>query len=243
VAVAARSHVSEGLADLLADTGEPEVIAALVGNDGAALSASTLERIRTDYGDHAAIQDRLLQRHNLPLAVIESFLTAIGERVGWPVISQRCMSKAEARQLMARLRDCATRSMDADALRNPSIERQLQHRSTTAALGPEDLLTFLRDGEIGQLEIGLAVLADVDPARARRLLYSADNRGLAALCARARLGVAHYVALRMAMDLAERGLEGADPETAYASDTIAMAQKQYDLIRKDGPQAALRFAA
>lgn len=243
VAVAARSHVSEGLADLLADTGEPEVIAALVGNDGAELSAGTLERIRTGHSDDSAIQDRLLQRHNLPLAVIDGSLAAIGERVGWPVISQRCMSKAEARQLMARLRDCATLAMDADAPRDPSIERQLHHRLTTAALGPEDLLAFLRDGEIGQLEIGLAVLADVDPVRARRLLYSADNRGLAALCARARFGVPHYVALRMVMDLAERGLEGADPETTYASDTIAMAQKQYDLIRKDGPQAALRFAA
>lgn len=243
LAVAGRNHLSAGPGDLLADTDEPEVIAVLAGNDGAELSIGTLERIRQDYRDHLSIQDRLLRRHNLPPAVIDGFLTAISERVGWPVISQRCMSKAEARQLMARLRDCATLSMDADAPRDPSIERQLHHRLTTAALGPEDILGFLRDGEIGHLEIGLALLADVDPARARRLLYSADNRGLAALCARANFGVPHYIALRMAMDLAERGVEGADPETAYSAETIARVQKQYDLIRKEGTQTALCFAS
>jgi hypothetical protein len=109
--------------------------------------------------------------------------------------------------------------------------------------GPEDILAWLRDGEIGGVEAGLARLADLDPARVRELLHGADRRGLAALCARADFGAPHYVALRMALDLAERGFEGADPEVVYPPETITFVQKQYDLIRGDAAQIAFWFAA
>jgi uncharacterized protein (DUF2336 family) len=243
LAVARRGHLPEALSDLLADTNEPEVIAALVGNDGAELSTATLLRIREDCGEDSKVQERLLRRPNLPRVLIERLLTAIGEGVGWAAICQRCMSKAEARQLMARLRDRAAASTDAEAPEDPAIERELRHRLAAGELGPQDIVTFLRDGDIARVEAGLALLADVDPQRAGRLLHSADNRGLAALCARADFGAPHYVAVRMAMDLAERGLEGADPETTCSPETITSLQRHYDLIRGDRAQIALCIAS
>ena len=90
--------------------------------------------------------------------------------------------------------------------------QQLRHRFSERRAGTRGHPSAsLRDGEIGGVEAGLALLADVDPARARELLHAADRRGLAALCARADFGAPHYVALRMALDLAEQGFEGADP--------------------------------
>jgi hypothetical protein len=38
----------------------------------------------------------------------------------------------------------------------------------------------------------------------------------------------------MALDLAEQGFEGTDPEVAYPSATVTFVQKQYDLIRGSG---------
>ena len=72
-------------------------------------------------------------------------------------------------------------------------------------------MAFLRDGAIAKVEAGLALLADIDVPRVRQLLYGMDKRGLAALCARAGFGAPHYIAIRMALDLAEQGMEGADP--------------------------------
>jgi hypothetical protein len=69
-----------------------------------------------------------------------------------------------------------------------------------------------------------------------------DKRGLAALCARAAFGAPHYLALRMALDLAEQGMEGADPDTTYSAQTIAFVQQQYDQIRSDRAQIAPWFA-
>jgi uncharacterized protein (DUF2336 family) len=242
LAVAQRAHLSEGLSDLLADTNEPEVLAVLVGNPGAELSTARLLRIEADHRDDRRIQDRLIRRPDLPSALVARFLAAIGERLAWQALRKRRMSKAEARQLIAAVRDRATAAIDRSEHGETSAGQQLRDRFRSGELGPEDILGFLREGEIGGAEAGLALLAGVDLARVRELLHGADRRGLAALCARADFGAPHYVALRMALDLAEQGFEGADPEVVYPSETITFVQKQYDLIRGDAAQIAFWFA-
>jgi hypothetical protein len=46
----------------------------------------------------------------------------------------------------------------------------------------------------------------------------------------------------MALDLAEQGFEGIEPEVSYPSATVTFVQKQYDLIRGDRAQIAFWFA-
>ena len=242
LAVAGREHLSEWLSDVLADTGEPEVVAALTGNPGAQLSVATLRRIGEDYRDERAIQDRLIRRPALPYELVDQLVNAIGERLEWELIQQRRISKTEARQLMAAARDRATLSIVARDHGEKSIERELRHRFTTGELTPEDVVAFLRDGAVTKVEAGLALLADIDVPRVRQLLYGMDKRGLAALCARAGFGAPHYIAIRMALDLAEQGMEGADPEPTYSAETITFVHQQYDLIRGDRAQITPWFA-
>jgi uncharacterized protein (DUF2336 family) len=239
--VAGRSHLSEKVSELLVDTNEPQVVAALLDNSGAELSAATCRRIRETYGEDRSIQDRLIRRPNLPYELVDDLLTAIGTRLEWQVLCERRMSKADARQLMAAMRDRATASIDATDGGEGSVERQLRHRLASGELGPEEVLGMLRDGTIVEVESSLALLAGVGPARAHQLLHSADPRALAALCARAKFGAPHYVALRMALDLAEQGFEGSEPEATYAPEMIKTVQGQYDLARADRSQIAFWF--
>ena len=243
LAVAGRERLSEWLSDVLADTNEAEVVAVLTGNPGAELSVATLRRIADDYRDDRAIQDRLIRRPALPYELVDQLVAAIGDRLEWELIQQRRIGKAEARQLMAAARDRATLSIVAREHGEKSIERELRHRFTAGDLGPEDIVGFLRDGEVARVEAGLALLADLDVPRARELLYGMDKRGLAALCARAGFGAPHYVALRMALDLAEQGLDGANPESTYSAETITFVQQQYDQIRSDRAQMTTLFLA
>ncbi|HEX6112837.1 MAG TPA: DUF2336 domain-containing protein, partial [Geminicoccaceae bacterium] len=165
------------------------------------------------------------------------------DRLEWDLVRQRRIGKAEARQLMTAARERAALSTVAREQAERSIERELRHRFTAGDLGPEDIVRFLRDGEIARLETGLALLAGLDLLRARALLYGMNKRGFAALCARAGFGAPHYVALRMALDLAEQGLDGADPESTYRADTITFVQQQYDQIRSDRAQMSTWFSS
>jgi uncharacterized protein (DUF2336 family) len=238
LAVAGRERLSEPLADVLTDTDSPDVVAVLTGNPGAELSVATLRRIADAYREDRAVQDRLIRRPALPRELLEQLLMTLGERLEWELLRQRRIDKSEARQLMAAARERAALSSTAREREERAIERELRHRISAGDLGPEDILRFLRDGEIARLEAGLALLAGLDLRRVRDLLYGMNKRAFAALCARAGFGAPHYVALRMALDLAEQALDGADPESTYAADTIFDVQEQFDQIRSDRAQMA-----
>jgi uncharacterized protein (DUF2336 family) len=233
LAVAGREHLSEYLSEIVADAGDAEVIARLVGNAGAQISIETLTRMAEDYREDRGIQDRLVRRPALPYELVDRMVAEIGERLEWELVRKRRMTSEEARQLMAATRERATINIVAREHGERSLERELRERLTIGELGPEQLLTYLRDGEISRFEAGIALLADIDLRRARQLLYGVDRRGLAALAARAGFATPHYVALRMTLDLAERGVKGTAPHAPYGEDTMRFIQDQYEQIRTD----------
>jgi uncharacterized protein (DUF2336 family) len=233
LAIAGREHLTEYLCDVVADTGEAEVVARLAGNAGAKISLKTLTRLADDYRDDRDVQDRLVRRPALPYELVDRMVAEIGERLEWELVRRRRMTADEARQLMAATRERATINIVAREHGERSVERELRERLTVGELGPELLLGYLRDGEISRFEAGIALLADTDLRRARRLLYGVDRRGLAALAARAGFTTPHYVALRMTLDLAERGVKGAAHQAAYGDDTMRFVQDQYEQIKAD----------
>jgi uncharacterized protein (DUF2336 family) len=233
LAVAGREHLTEYLSDVVVDTGDAEVVARLAGNAGAKISLKTLTRLADDYRDDRDVQDRLVRRPALPYELVDRMVAEIGERLEWELVRRRRMTADEARQLMAATRERATINIVAREHGERSVERELRERLTVGELGPEELLSYLRDGEISRFEAGVALLADIDLRRARRLLYGVDRRGLAALAARAGFATPHYVALRMTLDLAERGVKGAANQSTYGDDTMRFIQDQYEQIKAD----------
>jgi uncharacterized protein (DUF2336 family) len=233
LAVAGREHLSELLSDALAEVGDGEVVARLVGNAGAKISLATLQRVAADYREDAGVQERLIRRPALPYELVNHLVEVIGQRLEWDLVRTRRMGVDEARQLMAATRERATLSIVAREHGERSMERELRRRLSEGGLGPEEVLGFLRDGDIGRVEASFVLLADLDLARTRQLLYGMDKRGLAVMCARAGFGTPHYVALRMVLDLAEQGLKGEAADAGYAEDTLRFIQEQYQRIQAD----------
>lgn len=231
LAVAGREHLSEVISDILADSGEAEVVARLIGNAGAQISLATLQRVAADYRDDTGVQDRLIRRPALPYELVDHLVGVIGERLEWDLVRQRRMSAEEAHQLMAATRERATLSIVAREHGERSLERELRRCFADGELGPEEVLAFLRNGEIGRVEASFVLLAEIDLSRTRQLLYGMDKRGLTALCARAGFGTPHYIAMRMTLDLAEQGLSGKAAEASYSDETMRFIQDQYERIR------------
>lgn len=235
LAVAGRSQLSEQLGEALASTGEPEVVARLVGNVGAQLSKRTLKQIIHDYREERRVQDPLIRRPALPYELVDELVGVIGERLEWELVRERRMGAEEAHQLLAAIRDQATLQIVTRSHGEDSREPDLKRKHDAGELGSEEVLGFLRDGQIGRVEAALALLADTEILRVRQLLYGLDKRGMAALCARAGFATPHYVVLRMTLDLAERGVDGSrngDGE-GYGIETVHFVQNQYEGMLAD----------
>ena len=81
LAVAGRRQVPTAVCPALIDTAEREVVAALVGNDGAELEEGQLSTVLESFADDPAITTPMAYRRILPMAVAERLVTLVSENL------------------------------------------------------------------------------------------------------------------------------------------------------------------
>lgn len=232
LAVAGRSGLSERLAHALLDTRREEVAARLAANVKSELTHAVLGRIAEEWRASREVHDRLVRRPALPYELVEKLVEAVGERVGWELVRTRRISPEEARRVVLALREHVAIGLTARARDESGLLRHLRQRWLAGELGPDDFLAFLRDGDVASLEGAFAVAAGLSLRRVREILYGRDRRYFAAMCARAGLPPPHYLALRLALELAEAAVREMKPQ-AYDADALRFLQEQYERYRGD----------
>lgn len=233
LAVAARENLSEAITEALVDTGHQEVVLRVVGNATAKLSATTLRRVAADWRGDKAIQDRLVRRPQLPYELVEHLVGMIGDRLEWELVQNRRLSAEQARALVAAARERAAVTLTAADHGDHRRERDLRARVRSGEHDHEAVLKDLRDGDIEAFELGIALHAQLDLKTVRRLLYHDDRRHLCALAVRAGFPTPHYLALRMALDVAARSVAEPGEPVGYGSDTLQFLTLQYERMRAD----------
>jgi uncharacterized protein (DUF2336 family) len=233
LAVAARTSLSNTVSEALVDTGEGEVVGAVVANPGADLSPELLRRVAKQWAGDPAVQERLVRRPGLPFNLVEQMVEAIGQRLEIDLVRGRGLTAEEARELMRVTRERAAIAIAARDRDERGMERAMRARHAHGELGPESLIAMLRDGDVASFELAVAVLADVEPRRCRQLIYHDDRRHLAALCVRAGVPTPHYLSVRIALQLAQAAVAGSDREAPYGNDTIRFLHEQYERLRTD----------
>ncbi len=174
-----------------------------------------------------------MRRPALPYEMVERLAGLVADRLEWELVRNRQIDPGLARQIVNAARDRATISLVAREHGKHGPERELRRRYLDGELGPEEVLAFLREGDIASFEAGMALLADVDTARVRRLIYSDDRRRLAALCIRAGFPVALYVVVRMTLELAEQSVSPSRKRFGYSAETMRYVHEQYDRLKAD----------
>ncbi|MGH1479768.1 MAG: DUF2336 domain-containing protein [Geminicoccales bacterium] len=234
LAVAGRDTINEDLADALIDSNESDVIMRLITNSGARISNDALYCLAKDYENDIDIQDRLAQRPNLPPELVDHLLGAIGDKLAWDLVTDRSMDLDEARRLVAATKERTAKKLGREDKVEKATLRSLHERMAAGDLTALDILGFLRDGDVRKFEGSLSAMARLNSVKTRQLLYNLDKRCLAVLCLRAGLGTPQYLAVRMALDLADRKVSDGRAERAkYPTETIRFVQEQYERIRKD----------
>jgi len=233
-AIAGRRTVSEPVTDALIASDYADAILRLLTNDGALFTHDGLLRLATDFGGHFEIQDLLVKRANLPPEVVDRLIDGIGEALKWDLLKNRSIEPTEARHLASALKGKTGKAIAKRDANDQATTAKLQERMAQGLLKPLDILYFLQNGHVGRFESALAVIANIELLQTRRLLYNMDKRGLAALCLHAGLGTPQYMAVRMALDLADMGIgEMRARSVKYPAKTARFVQDQYERLRTD----------
>lgn len=233
LAVAGREQISEGLSQTLVEHGDETVVVRLVGNLGAKLSERTLLQIIDDYASSSDVNSRLVQRPALPSNIIEEMVNSITHRLTWDMIGRKEMDSAQARVIIEAVRERAKAEIDVREQADHQRMDVLRETYEAGELHPELLMTYLRDGDIAGFEVGMSLLSKLPVDEVRRLVYEPDRRYLSGLCVRSNFSAAHYITLRMALELAEVTVTGEITHRGYNTESIRRLQRQYEVLQND----------
>lgn len=242
IAIARRKEVPAELADALIETDNAHVVGTLVGNNGATLSEAGLNRIVDRFGDMPAIQEPLVKRDRLPIAVAERLVARLSDHLRDYLVAHHDLTIDSASELILKARERATVNLIGEGKGTADVERLARQLYANGRLTPSLVLRALCAGDVLFFEVAISTMAKVKLPNARRLIHDPGMLGLQSLCTRAGLPPSLQGAIRMALDVAqETDFGGADYDREiYSRTMIERILTQCDTMRSEDADYLLR---
>ncbi len=229
VAIAKRAQISENVSEALVDAGNEEAVTSLVANVGAEISEKSLQKVVDDLGDREAIQDAMVHRPKLPVAVSERLVTVVSEKFLVEMINHHDLPEDVVTDMILQARERAVLSLstDSDEADVGTLVRQLNENGR---LTPSIMLRGLCMGDLTFFEAALAERAGISLTNARRLIHDSGSLGLRTICRQANIPVQQLVAVRAAINVSEEmEYDGREHDRErYSRRMIERIMTQYD---------------
>jgi uncharacterized protein (DUF2336 family) len=182
LSVAARRSVSEDVAEALVDTGNEDVIATLLHNNGAGLSREVMEYLVGESKRVDRYQNPLVQRGDLPPDLAQRMYWWVTAALRKHIVENFSIDATDLDAALDEATEGALKK-EAKAVEKPDEAESLIDRLVDLGeLTPGLLVRSLGQGEVALFETGLARLAGLRRQLVRRILYEPGGEGLAILC-------------------------------------------------------------
>lgn len=202
VAVAGRPVVSGAVSEVLVETGNEQVVTALVANQRADIPEPTLALVVEDFADRPAVGKLLADRVNLPITVAERLLARASDALRQQLAARAGTPQALASELLLQARERAVLGLLGDNIAEQDVDTLVDHLLANQRLTPSIVVRALCMGDLAFFETALARRARVPVANARALIYDAGPLGLKAIFDKAGLPAAYFPAARAGVGVA-----------------------------------------
>ena len=180
LAVAMRRSLSETVSTALVDSGNVDVIAALLENHGARISAETMEYLVEQSQRVDTYQNPLLRRPELDPELARRMLWWVSAALRQHILDKFPIKAIDVDEaLEASTNDLAAAPSTAVSRKSAQLVNSL---SQAEPIDSHLLVETLRQGEIALFEAMLAKLTGINPTMIRRLLFDRGGDRLAIAC-------------------------------------------------------------
>jgi len=203
-AIAARESVSEIVADAIVEADEPTAVATLVGNDGAQLKETTLQRVLDRHSEDDDIKEPMAKRTQLPVTVLERLVVAASVGLRDVLTRRSDLPGNLASDLVLNTRERATASLLSPTSPAADALQLAQHLKQSGRLSASLILRAICLGDLTFVEAAFSVLADIPVHNARLLMYDAGPLGFKAVFERCRLPAEFFELFRIGLRVAQQ---------------------------------------
>lgn len=238
-AIAGRPTVSEAVADVLVDHGDEDVVAALVGNEGAAVAEGTMHKVVDKFGDSERVQAPLVKRSSLPITVSERLVAKVSDKLIDRLVTQHELPGTLADDLVMNIRERATLGLLSSDAHELDAEALVTELMRNGRLTPSIILRALCVGDLTFFEAALAHLSGVSVLNARKLIYDKGTLGFKSLYEKCELPSSLFSAYRLALDVlveTEKERIDGDPNAVTKRMLERVLTQFEDLVDEESPE-------
>jgi uncharacterized protein (DUF2336 family) len=233
-AIAGRENVSEGVADILVESGNEKVVATLVSNETANISEKTFNKVVDDFGSSDMVQEGMVNRSRLPLSISERLVSVVSEKYRERLVSKHELSPDMATDLILQSREKATLGLS-EGSSEEDLEKLVHSMNKNGRLTISIILRSLCVGDVPFFEAALMELADLPVENARILLRDGGMRGVEGVYKKTKLPQSVLPLIKVAIDVAhENQYDGeANDRERYMRRMIERIMTQYEELGVD----------
>lgn len=198
--IAERRPLSMSVAAAIAEVGDADACAALLGNDSVEIAVFSLARLSERFGREPEVRELLLAREDLPITLRQKLISDLSSALGDFLTERSWLSTARARDVTRDARDKATLVL-AETPQTEALEDLVEHLAEVGQLTPVLLLRALCAGNLSFFEEALAHLSGLPLRRVYMLVNDRAVAGFHALYRRCALPEGAYPAFRAVLDV------------------------------------------
>ena len=181
LAITLRKSLSEDVSDALVETGDESVIASLLKNSQAGISARTMEYLVEQSARVDSYRNPLVRRSDLNPELAKRMCNWVSGALRKHIIENFSIDPSELDDSIEGSVQDVLEGHDTDRKTSPTRELA-QEILKSGDVAPEMLIDLLRDGEVSLFEAVLGKLTELRPTLLRRLIYEPGGEGLAIVC-------------------------------------------------------------
>ena len=193
--ISKRDGVSARVSDALVETRYPEVVSTLLGNESASIGSRAFERIVDDFRGETRVMEALVDRHQLPLGIVERLVTEASAAVAEQLKAKYKLTDEQMNKDAAR--DDVLMTLLTREVTDAEIETLTAQMAEDGRLTPSLVMTALCRGQFTFFAGALAQFASVPMTNARRLLADKGELGFRGLYNKSGLPDTMYEAVRL----------------------------------------------
>lgn len=200
-AIANRASVSQSLSDALVANGTDEVVATLVSNEGANISDATFNKVVDQFGKSDQVQNGMVNRSHLPLAISERLVTVVSEKYRERLVAKHELSPHMAMDLVLQSREKATLGLS-EGSSDADLDVLVQSMNRNGRLTLSIVMRSLCIGDVAFFEAALVELASIPGDNARILLRDGGMKGVEGVYRATGLPASVFPLIKVALDVA-----------------------------------------
>lgn len=200
-AIAKRADVSQSLSEALVANGDEDVVATLVSNEGANISEGTFNKVVDQFGKNERVQDGMVNRSRLPLAISERLVSVVSEKYRERLVTRHELSPHMAMDLVLQSREKATLGLS-EGSSDADLDRLVQSMNRNGRLTLSIIMRSLCIGDVAFFEAALVELATLPADNARILVRDGGMKGVEGVYRTTGLPESVFPLIKVALDVA-----------------------------------------